>query len=267
MNENERYKNVFDTIGTDTEITVETLTSRKREKKAAGIRKAACGFAAFAVFILGSNMVSYAKDGEFWITKVFNFKTASGVEVSIEEEQIDEYSSSTKLTITTDDKRDFFEVDGNKLYFSLDGTRTDITDQCDDDRYYKQEYTDEEGYRHIMIVGGTPETAGSAEYVLDKDGMCVFSDTSGDVPLGDMEMISQSVAVTDDSGKVDVSVFSEEEFEDLKQELEKTTGEDFEDSGEDTEDTYFYSDESYDPMENAPNWLKNAEKDLQIQYR
>ena len=52
----------------------------------------------------------------------------------------------------------------------------------------------------------------------------------------------------------------------MKQKLEEKTGEKLTAPEEVTEDTYYFSDESYDPMENAPNWLKNAEKDLNILY-
>ena len=196
MNEGERYKSIFDTIGTDTEITADTLASRRHEKKAARVRKTTCGIAALAVFFLGSNMVSYAKDGEFWITRFFNIHTASGIEVSIDEKQLDESSYSTMVTFNTDNQKDFFEVAGDRLYFIYDGARTDITEQCDDDRYFKHEYTDSEGYRHILIVGGTPETAGSMEYVLDEKGACIFSNTSGAVPFGDVDLSSMKVSLS-----------------------------------------------------------------------
>ena len=264
MNENERYVKLFDTIGTDTEITVDSLTARRREKKAASFKKAACTFAAFAVFFLGSNMISYAKDGEFWVSRLLNFRTASGIEVSFDEEVTGKNSYVDTCTISTDNRIDFYEVKDNRLYFTYGTAMTDITEQCDDERYFKHEFLDPEGYRHILLVGGTPENAGSAEYILDSNGSCIFSDTSGKVPFGEIIIKPQSISISRD--KDDVEVSTEAAFDDLK----SNTGRTYSlimDSDSSARHVYdIITDDNADPEADTPKWLENAERDLNILY-
>ncbi|MBO6113519.1 MAG: hypothetical protein J6P57_00525 [Lachnospiraceae bacterium] len=250
MNENEKYKSIFNAIENDTEITVDSLVARRHDKKMGKVKKAVCCFGAFAVLFLGSNVASYAKTGEFWIESAFNFKTASGAKVTIEEEQPDDDTIISKVKIETyGDEKDFYEVDDGRIYFTFDGDREDITDKCSDDSYYKHEYIDEEGLRHILIVGGNADNAGSAEYILDENGALVFSDVSGAVPLGDIGMVSQSISVYSDEDGFSVS--TEESFNELVDEVSE----------------YVYSENDIeDIMENAPKWLNNAEEELGIIY-
>lgn len=252
MNENEKYKSIFDAIESDAEITIDTLATRRHEKKAGKIKKAVCCFGAFAVLFLGSNVASYAKTGEFWVKSAFSFKSASGVEITVEEEQQDEFTSISTINIKTDgEEKDFFEVEDEKIYFTYNGAREDITDKCSEDTYFKHEFTDEDGLRHVLIVGGTPDKAGSAEYIISKDGELVFSDVSGAVPLGDLQMASQTVEIDCDEDGYNIS--TEEAFDELKEDV--------------CQYEYYFEGDGAETLEDImPEWLKKAEEDLNIIY-
>ena len=249
MNENERYRSLFDAIESDSEISVDTLTKRRKAKRAGRIKKAAYTFSALALFFLGSNMISYAKTGEFWVTSVLSFKTAGGAEITIEDQQIDENTWNSKVTFGDDYEKEFYEVEDGKLYFTYDGEKKDITAECDESRYFKHEFTDDNGLRHVLVVGGTVENPGSVEYIFDKDGRMFFSTSVGGVPFGDLNMVSQTINVSQNGD--DLIVSTEEGFEVLKEDLQE----------------YVISDEEMDKLiEEAPEWLKNAEKDLGVEY-
>ena len=164
----ERYKNIFDSIDSSSEITLDSLNKRNHELKKKRLRNSLYSLAAFATLFLGSNAVSYAKTGEFWVASAFNFKTGSGMEVTIDNTSPDE----TKTTINYDDAnaKDYYSVEDGRLYFVFNDIKQDITDECSEDDYFKYEYTDEDSYRHVIIVGGTVDNPGWAEYIFDNDG-------------------------------------------------------------------------------------------------
>lgn len=65
------------------------------------------------------------------------------------------------------------EVRDGRIYFVLDGSDTDITDYCSKDSYYSYEQIDDDGYRHVILVGGTADDIGWAEWILDQNGIYV----------------------------------------------------------------------------------------------
>jgi hypothetical protein len=62
------------------------------------------------------------------------------------------------------------EVRDGQIYFILDGSDTNITSYCSETAYYQYEQVTDDGYQHIIIVGGTVDNIGWAEFVLDTDG-------------------------------------------------------------------------------------------------
>ncbi len=74
------------------------------------------------------------------------------------------------------------KVEDKQVYFILDGSDKNITDQCSDTNYYKYETTDDNGFRHVVIVGGTVDNIGFAEFVLDKDGNFIGSNATINSP-------------------------------------------------------------------------------------
>lgn len=53
------------------------------------------------------------------------------------------------------------------LWFTANGENIDITGEVSEVRAYVYDYTDGEGIRHYLIVGGAPETFGYAEFLYD----------------------------------------------------------------------------------------------------
>ena len=86
----------------------------------------------------------------------------------------EEGSHYTSMTMSTDDPAPV-EVRDGKVYFVLDGTDTDITGYCTETTYYQYEKNADNGYRHIFIVGGSPDDLGWAEYIWDEAGKPVGS--------------------------------------------------------------------------------------------
>ena len=63
------------------------------------------------------------------------------------------------------------------IYFTLDGSYQDITEECSDTDAYRYESCDEDGTRHIILIGGALEHVGWAEYTLLPDGR-IFSNAT-----------------------------------------------------------------------------------------
>ena len=247
MNNQERYKNIFDSIESNSEITLDSLDKRKHQLKKKRLRTSLYSFATFAFLFLGSNAVSYAKTGEFWVSKAF--KTGNGVEVSMSEYELTDEDADTEdselveyeVEVKFDDEKipDYYAVEDNRLYFVINGTKKDITDECNENDYFKYEYIDEDSYKHVIIVGGTVENPGWSEYIFDKDGNYVFNFSNSD-----KDASSPHVTVTQD----DEYVTSDTEEEVIDSTFDGTT--------------YAYEESGDDATDENPQWLKNAEKDL-----
>lgn len=69
-------------------------------------------------------------------------------------------------------------IEENQIYFILDGSDQNITNQCSESSYFKYETTDEAGYRKVVIIGGTPECIGNAEFIWDENGVFIGSNAS-----------------------------------------------------------------------------------------
>lgn len=65
---------------------------------------------------------------------------------------------------------DPFRIKDNQIYFILNGLDTNITNQCSESSYFKYETTNEDGYRNVVIIGGTADNIGMAEFVWDENG-------------------------------------------------------------------------------------------------
>lgn len=57
------------------------------------------------------------------------------------------------------------EVRAGQIYFVLDGSNRNITDQCSAASYYQYDSTDAHGVRHVVLIGGTADAVGWAEFV------------------------------------------------------------------------------------------------------
>ncbi len=65
-------------------------------------------------------------------------------------------------------------VRDGRILFLCDGTEKDITEECGPSRYFAWERTYEDGTRHLIAVGGTPERMGYFYVYLFPDGSGAF---------------------------------------------------------------------------------------------
>ncbi|MBR1817071.1 MAG: hypothetical protein IJ763_10325 [Lachnospiraceae bacterium] len=257
MTNQERYKNIFDSIESSSEITLDSLNKRKHELKKKRLRNSLYAFAAFAVFFLGSNVVSYAKTGEFWVASVFNIKTGSGMEVTVDNSDPD----VSMITINYDEENatNYYSVENGRLYFIFNDIKQDITDECSEDKYFKYEYTDEDSYRHAIIIGGTVDNPGWAEYIFDKDGNYVFNtmsvSTSGDDECIEFSLYNDAY----DSSDVGEESYTYEDSYSYVESDGETEGISY------IMDEETYSDdEEYCAITGTPKWLLDAEISLGV---
>ena len=73
-------------------------------------------------------------------------------------------------SIYVDGTSDPVKVEDGQIYFILDGSSRNITNQCSEVAYYEYERISDKGYRHVVLVGGTPDNVGVAGFVWDKNG-------------------------------------------------------------------------------------------------
>jgi hypothetical protein len=66
-----------------------------------------------------------------------------------------------------------YEVREGRVFFMLDGSGKDITSYCSEDTFYQYERINENGYRHVLLIGGTPDNLGWTEIVFDENGSLV----------------------------------------------------------------------------------------------
>ncbi len=90
------------------------------------------------------------------------------------------------------------EVRDGQIYFVLDGSDINITRQCSEQSYYQYETVDSNGFRQILLIGGTPDNVGMAVYLWDQNGELRGSSASykGETPAW---LISAQEALKADS--------------------------------------------------------------------
>jgi hypothetical protein len=192
MYENETYKKAFDMIESKTVITADSLEKRKRVQQKRRLQQAVYAFAAAAILFVGSNAVTYAMNGETWLSYAFSTKFGSGVEVSVEEYTSDEINDVSLISfeLKGDDNIEFFTREDGRLFFVFGDVKEDITDICTGDNFYDYEYYDENGSRHVIVVGcnnGEPECA---EYIFNDNGyvFCMAPGIENSAPEDDLHL-------------------------------------------------------------------------------
>ena len=89
-------------------------------------------------------------------------------------ESVESSSGDSSISISTVESYPY-EVREGRVYFMLDGSGKDITSYCSEDTFYQYERTNENGYRHVLLIGGTPDNLGWTEIVFDENGNLVGS--------------------------------------------------------------------------------------------
>lgn len=139
------------------------------------IHKLAVCFAVFCLIAILSLGTVFAASLEFR-KAVIGLLTGGSIEQGISEDGF--------LYVMFNDTEDTIpvEVSDGQIYFVLDGDRINITDFCSDTTAYAYESTDENGFQHILLIGGTPDNVGWAEVIPDpeKNGYSLIQGFQGD---------------------------------------------------------------------------------------
>ena len=172
MYENEIYRKTVDMIGSKTVITADLLEKRKKERKKRRLQQAVYALAACVVLFIGSNAVTYAMDGESWLSYAFSSKTGNGGEIALEEYTSDEINdiSLISLELKGNDSIEYFTQEDGCLFFVFGDLKEDITDICTGTGHYDHEYYDENGIRHVIVIGCTNGEPECAEYIYNENG-------------------------------------------------------------------------------------------------
>lgn len=178
MDERSSYKNAMESIGSNAVITVESLEQRKKCLQKKRIKQGACMLALCGALLLAPNAAQYVMAGEVWIKNALHITNANGAEVD-QEEAVDPETGEVEMIsveFAADADTEYYVQEDGRLYFSFEGQKEDITEACTGDNFYAHEYYDEKGQRHVIVIGCTDGTPGSAEYMFAENGY-VFCQT------------------------------------------------------------------------------------------
>ena len=140
----------------------------------------ACALAV-CLLLVGEGTV-YAATGSSMLGRFLSF---AGNAVFTKDVEEDGTENSTATYDTSDAVAPAEYADG-KLVFTANGEKIDITDQVSETQAYMYTYVDVEEVTHYLIVGGTPEEFGYAEFMKDATGTWVGGYFQGGVVGGDI---------------------------------------------------------------------------------
>ncbi len=211
MTNKNKYKQAFSVLHSESNIDLEVLMMKKEKNRKQILKKAGLAVAGFAFLFVASNGIAYAATGSTWVAKIVNFTMADGSNVEIVEE-----NNAISYTIVSDKEKlhDYVSAEEGRLYFVLGDIKEDVTEKCSAQDYYKYEYTDDEGMRHVILVGGTVEDAGWAELIFDKDGTYIFNqmNVSAEMPVWLQKGMQEQGVESGSPVLNDDGITSEEEF-------------------------------------------------------
>lgn len=151
-------KDTFDKIVMDEEKKEEILRELQ-EKKPAKRRRwvpAVAGLAAAAAILTAvpctrKAIVRAAEE----ILSVF--RTPSNMEYTVSS---DDDAIIIEVSNAEGNTEDLVQAENGRLYFVLNGVRTDVTDKCSETDFYRYEIKNEDGSRTVIFIGGTVDDFG-----------------------------------------------------------------------------------------------------------
>ena len=167
MTNHEKYKQAFDCLTTDAEINLNPA-SIPRSRTTRVVRRMCYTAACLVMMFAASNGICYAATGKSLVHTIIVMADGSNVEIS-------EDDNSVTFTIEKTGDLSYTTAENGRLYLNLNDEKTDITDQCSDTDYFRKDYTDSEGNKHVLIAGGTVESYGWAEYIFNAEGKYIFN--------------------------------------------------------------------------------------------
>ena len=167
MTNHEKYKQAFDCLTTDAEINLNPASIR-HSRTTRVVRRLCYTATCLVMLFAASNGICYAATGKSLVHTIIVMADGSNVEIS-------EDDNSVTFTIEKTGDLSYTTVENGRLYLNLNDEKTDITDQCSETDYYRKDYTDSEGNKHVLIAGGTVESYGWAEYIFNSEGKYIFN--------------------------------------------------------------------------------------------
>ena len=160
FSENEKEDSVSNcVINTVTNTAINTVINNKNRKRLITVLLAAI----ISISLLSAAALAYG-------SQIINMLGGSYIESGKNKDG----SHYTSITIYDNNPA---EVSDGKVFITLDGIETDITSYCTETTFFKYEKTDENGYRHILVIGGAPDNLGWADFVWDEKGQYLGSGT------------------------------------------------------------------------------------------
>lgn len=179
---------------------LENKDTRKRRMPKAGKLILAAALAVGCVLSIAAGLPA----------QVYNF--VSGGQVVVQPD-----GAGADFTLMGDEEAGPVTVENGRLMFNAGGQKVDITGQVDEDTPYVYEHTDPAtGNKGYVVVGGTVENYGWAEFFLTEDGTCSMMGENAwenmipidgkNVPLGQLTE-DQLDALNEDGGVLCEAVY------------------------------------------------------------
>lgn len=77
---------------------------------------------------------------------------------------------------------DYAQLIDGRIYFVLDGKKTDVTDKVSDKDFFRHEIRNKDGSREVIFIGGTPDKFGWWSLYFNANGNYIFN--QGTIPVG-----------------------------------------------------------------------------------
>ena len=155
MIDNNKYKEHFIVPLSSGKPQMEAIEMKAKEKRRTTHKIILSAAAAFLAALLLSNGICYASTGETWVEMIYNYhKVIANGNV-----EVDLWSDgngggiSISAGATEDTGAGYSIYEDGRTYFVFGNDKLDISEEITDGGYYKYEYTDEDGIKHVIIVG------------------------------------------------------------------------------------------------------------------
>lgn len=140
------------------EDNVVNIKSIKKPQKALVAAVAILSFALLAGFTFGNQIIQLLGGG----------RMESGTDSS----------GNSYVAMDTGFETEPVEIRDGQVYFVLNGSDKNITSYCTETTYYQYEQIADNGNRHVVVVGGTPDNLGWGEFVWDEAGAFLGSNAT-----------------------------------------------------------------------------------------
>lgn len=162
----QQMKALFDqvTMSEECEMRIEKMLRENGKKKNFGVKRKAVLAAVAAAVLCALPITAYAATGG----EILRFLGGKG---TIYHGSAENGSVIAKVEMETSPENDLFRQENGKLYLMGSGGEIDLTDQLSETEPYIYSCAAADGTVHYLIIGGSAENYGYAEFVKDANGV------------------------------------------------------------------------------------------------